>query len=116
MALNLSRWVGKTVDGGLSRDEALAELRGRAMPRTGVTEPHRSLLLLSFAHMQKARKFGQSRRSAVPVAVGYEGTHNRGCANLTFSLTTYALASSPLANFLPASRLALPAQWLQPIR
>lgn len=32
VALNLSRWVGKAVDDGLSRDEALAELRGRPVP------------------------------------------------------------------------------------
>jgi AbrB family looped-hinge helix DNA binding protein len=32
VALNLTRWIGKAVDDGLSRDEALAELRGRAVP------------------------------------------------------------------------------------
>ena len=32
VALDLSRWVGKAVDDGLSRDEALAELRGRPVP------------------------------------------------------------------------------------
>jgi AbrB family looped-hinge helix DNA binding protein len=32
VVLNLSRWVGKAVDDGLSRDEALTELRGRAVP------------------------------------------------------------------------------------
>lgn len=32
VALDLTRWVGKAVDDGLSRDEALAELRGRAVP------------------------------------------------------------------------------------
>jgi AbrB family looped-hinge helix DNA binding protein len=32
VSLDLSRWVGKAVDDGLSRDEALAELRGRAVP------------------------------------------------------------------------------------
>jgi AbrB family looped-hinge helix DNA binding protein len=32
VALDLSRWVGKTVDDGLSRDKALAELRGRPVP------------------------------------------------------------------------------------
>ncbi|MFM9878881.1 MAG: AbrB/MazE/SpoVT family DNA-binding domain-containing protein [Burkholderiaceae bacterium] len=32
VALDLSRWVGKAVDDGLTRDEALAELRGRAVP------------------------------------------------------------------------------------
>jgi AbrB family looped-hinge helix DNA binding protein len=32
IALDLSRWVGKTVDDGLSRDEALSELRGRPVP------------------------------------------------------------------------------------
>ena len=31
-ALDLSRWVGKAVDDGLTRDQALAELRGRAVP------------------------------------------------------------------------------------
>ena len=32
VALDLSRWVGKAVDDGLSRDEALSELRGRPVP------------------------------------------------------------------------------------
>ena len=32
VALNLSRWVGKAMDDGLSRDDALSELRGRAVP------------------------------------------------------------------------------------
>jgi len=32
VALDLSRWVGKALDDGLSRDEALSELRGRAVP------------------------------------------------------------------------------------
>ena len=32
VALDLSRWVGKAVDDGLIRDEALAELRGRSVP------------------------------------------------------------------------------------
>ena len=32
VALDLSRWVGKAVDDGLTRDEALSELRGRAVP------------------------------------------------------------------------------------
>ena len=32
VALDLSRWIGKAVDDGLTRDEALAELRGRAVP------------------------------------------------------------------------------------
>ena len=32
VALDLSRWVGKAVDDGLGRDEALAELRGRPVP------------------------------------------------------------------------------------
>ena len=32
VALDLTRWVGKAVDDGLSRDEALSELRGRAVP------------------------------------------------------------------------------------
>ena len=32
VALDLIRWVGKTVDDGLSRDEALSELRGRPVP------------------------------------------------------------------------------------
>jgi AbrB family looped-hinge helix DNA binding protein len=35
VALDLSRWVGKAVDDGLTRDEVLAELRGRAMPWQG---------------------------------------------------------------------------------
>jgi len=32
VTLDLSRWVGKAVDDGLSRDEALSELRGRTVP------------------------------------------------------------------------------------
>ena len=32
VALDLSRWVGKSVDDGLTRDEALSELRGRPVP------------------------------------------------------------------------------------
>lgn len=32
VALDLSRWVGKVVDDGLTRDQALVELRGRAVP------------------------------------------------------------------------------------
>ena len=32
VALDLSRWVGKALDDGLSRDEALTELRGRPVP------------------------------------------------------------------------------------
>ena len=32
VALDLSRWVGKAVDDGLSTEQALAELRGRPVP------------------------------------------------------------------------------------
>jgi AbrB family looped-hinge helix DNA binding protein len=32
VSLDLSRWVGKAVDDGLTRDQALSELRGRAVP------------------------------------------------------------------------------------
>ena len=32
VALDLSRWLGKAVDDGLTRDEALSELRGRPVP------------------------------------------------------------------------------------
>ena len=32
VSLDLSRWVGKAVDDGLSRDQALSELRGRPVP------------------------------------------------------------------------------------
>jgi AbrB family looped-hinge helix DNA binding protein len=32
VALDLSRWVGRAVDDGLTRDQALAELRGRTVP------------------------------------------------------------------------------------
>ena len=31
VALDLSRWIGKAVDDGLTRDEAVSELRGRAV-------------------------------------------------------------------------------------
>jgi hypothetical protein len=40
VALDLSRWVGKAVDDGLTRDEALSELRGRAVPwQADVSKP-----------------------------------------------------------------------------
>jgi AbrB family looped-hinge helix DNA binding protein len=40
VALDLSRWVGKAVDDGLTRDEALSELRGRAVPwQADATKP-----------------------------------------------------------------------------
>ena len=32
VTLDLSRWVGKAVDDGMTRDEALSELRGRVVP------------------------------------------------------------------------------------
>ncbi len=32
VSLDLSRWGGKAVDDGLSRDQALSELRGRPVP------------------------------------------------------------------------------------
>ena len=32
LALDLSRWIGKALDDGLSRDQALSELRERAVP------------------------------------------------------------------------------------
>ena len=32
VALDLSRWVGKALDDGLTTNEALAELRGRPVP------------------------------------------------------------------------------------
>jgi AbrB family looped-hinge helix DNA binding protein len=32
VALDLSRWVGKAIDDGMSTNEALAELRGRPVP------------------------------------------------------------------------------------
>ncbi len=32
VALNLSRWIGKALDDGLSTDEALSELRDRPVP------------------------------------------------------------------------------------
>jgi AbrB family looped-hinge helix DNA binding protein len=38
VALDLSRWVGKAVDDGLTRDEALSELRGREVPWRGEVE------------------------------------------------------------------------------
>ena len=36
VALDLSRWVGRAIDDGLSTNEALAELRGRPVPWKGV--------------------------------------------------------------------------------
>jgi AbrB family looped-hinge helix DNA binding protein len=38
VALDLSRWVGKALDDGLTTDEALAELRGRPVPWQGAEE------------------------------------------------------------------------------
>lgn len=38
VALNLSRWIGKALDDGLSTDEALSELRGRPVPWQPVPE------------------------------------------------------------------------------
>lgn len=38
--LDLSRWVGKALDDGLSTEQALAELRGRAVP--WVASPHKA--------------------------------------------------------------------------
>lgn len=35
VALDLSRWVGKALDDGLTTNEALAELRGRPVPWQG---------------------------------------------------------------------------------
>lgn len=32
VALDLSRWIGKALDDGLSTDEALSEVRGRPVP------------------------------------------------------------------------------------
>jgi AbrB family looped-hinge helix DNA binding protein len=32
VSLDLSRWVGKAVDDGLTRDQALSQLRGRPVP------------------------------------------------------------------------------------
>lgn len=32
VALNLSRWIGTAVDDGLTRDQALEQLRGRPVP------------------------------------------------------------------------------------
>jgi AbrB family looped-hinge helix DNA binding protein len=40
VTLDLSRWVGKAIDDGLSRDEALSELRGRTVPWP--TEPRKT--------------------------------------------------------------------------
>ncbi|MDD5334883.1 MAG: AbrB/MazE/SpoVT family DNA-binding domain-containing protein [Rhodoferax sp.] len=35
VALDLSRWVGKAIDDGLTTNEALSELRGRPVPWQG---------------------------------------------------------------------------------
>jgi len=35
VALDLSRWIGRAIDDGLSTNEALAELRGRPVPWRG---------------------------------------------------------------------------------
>ena len=44
--LDLSRWIGKAVDDGLSTDQALAELRGRPVPwpdkQAAVAKPART--------------------------------------------------------------------------
>ena len=40
VALDLSRWVGKAIDDGLTTNEALTELRGRPVPwHNGDTTP-----------------------------------------------------------------------------
>ncbi len=39
VSLDLSRWVGKAVDDGLSTEQALTELRGRPVPWPGVDTP-----------------------------------------------------------------------------
>ena len=40
VALDLSCWIGTAVDDGLSRDEALSELRGRPVPwQDGLYKP-----------------------------------------------------------------------------
>jgi AbrB family looped-hinge helix DNA binding protein len=36
VALDLSRWVGRAIDDGLTTNEALSELRGRPVPWQGV--------------------------------------------------------------------------------
>lgn len=36
VALDLSRWVGRAIDDGLTTDEALSELRDRPVPWQGV--------------------------------------------------------------------------------
>jgi AbrB family looped-hinge helix DNA binding protein len=38
VTLNLSRWIGKALDDGLSTDEALSELRGRPVPWQPIPE------------------------------------------------------------------------------
>lgn len=38
VALDLSRWIGKAIEDGLTTNEALSELRGRPVPWSGVDD------------------------------------------------------------------------------
>ncbi len=55
VALDLSRWVGKAVDDGLTTEQALTELRGRSVPWLADVAP---------ASRTTARKSPASKRPA----------------------------------------------------
>ena len=49
VALDLSRWVGKAVDDGLSTEQALSELRGRPVPWRADAAPAKARTAITVA-------------------------------------------------------------------
>lgn len=62
VTLNLSRWIGKAVDDGLSTEQALTELRARPVPWSAETAKAKPVSL-STAHTA-ATALGPVRRGA----------------------------------------------------
>ena len=60
VALDLSRWVGKAVDDGLTTEQALTDLRGRPVPWLADVTP----MARTSARKSPARKTPASQRSA----------------------------------------------------
>lgn len=60
VALDLSRWIGKAVDDGLTTEQALTELRGRPVPWPADAAP----MARTSARKSPARKTPASKRSA----------------------------------------------------
>jgi hypothetical protein len=52
--LDLSRWVGKAVDDGLTTEQALAELRGRRVPGPKGEEPPGAAVKVGRARPKKS--------------------------------------------------------------